>query len=80
MIDPFATEKRKKSVSLKRNLSGHFGKVLDLQWCKHPHKSRYDEYQIRITTLQSIMNAKLSLHRFWPCHENETAMLPLTED
>ena len=40
MIDPFATEKRKKSVSLKRNLSGHFSKVLDLQWCKHPHKSR----------------------------------------
>ena len=22
------------------------------------------------TTLQSMMNAKLSLHRFWPCHEN----------
>ena len=22
------------------------------------------------TTLQSIMNAKLSLHRFWHCHEN----------
>ena len=22
------------------------------------------------TTLQSIMNAKLSQHRFWPCHEN----------
>ena len=20
--------------------------------------------------LQSMMNAKLSLHRFWPCHEN----------
>jgi len=41
MLDPFATEKRKKSVSLKRNLSGHFSKVLDLQWCKHPHKSRH---------------------------------------
>ena len=23
-----------------------------------------------ITTLQSIMNAKLSQHRFWRCHEN----------
>ena len=22
------------------------------------------------TTLQSMMNAKLSPHRFWPCHEN----------
>ena len=22
------------------------------------------------TTLQSMMNAKLSLHRFWHCHEN----------
>ena len=22
------------------------------------------------TTLQSLMNTKLSLHRFWPCHEN----------
>ena len=22
------------------------------------------------TTLQSIMNAKLSNHRFWPCHKN----------
>ena len=22
------------------------------------------------TTLQSVMNAKLSKHRFWPCHEN----------
>ena len=22
------------------------------------------------TTFQSVMNAKLSLHRFWPCHEN----------
>ena len=22
------------------------------------------------TTLQSLMNAKLSQHRFWPCHEN----------
>ena len=22
------------------------------------------------TTLQSMMHAKLSLHRFWPCHEN----------
>ena len=21
-------------------------------------------------TLQSMINAKLSLHRFWPCHEN----------
>ena len=24
----------------------------------------------RGTTLQSMMNAKLSPHRFWPCHEN----------
>ena len=23
-----------------------------------------------ITTLQSLMNTKLSQHRFWPCHEN----------
>ena len=23
-----------------------------------------------ITTLQSLMNTKLRLHRFWPCHEN----------
>ena len=23
-----------------------------------------------VTTLQSEMNAKLSLHRFWPCQEN----------
>ena len=23
-----------------------------------------------ITSLQSRMNAKLSPHRFWPCHEN----------
>ena len=22
------------------------------------------------TTLQSLMNTKLSQHRFWPCHEN----------
>ena len=22
------------------------------------------------TTLQSLMNTKLSPHRFWPCHEN----------
>ena len=22
------------------------------------------------TTLQSMMNAKLGQHRFWPCHEN----------
>ena len=22
------------------------------------------------TALQSMMNAKLSPHRFWPCHEN----------
>ena len=22
------------------------------------------------TTLQSLMNTKLSLHRFWSCHEN----------
>ena len=22
------------------------------------------------TTLQSVMNAKLSKHRFWHCHEN----------
>ena len=29
-------------------------------------------YDIGITntTLQSMMNAKLSQHRFWPCHEN----------
>ena len=25
---------------------------------------------IEITTLQSMMNAKLSQHRFWHCHEN----------
>ena len=25
---------------------------------------------LRLTTLQSMMNAKLSPHRFWPCHEN----------
>ena len=24
----------------------------------------------RLTTLQSMMNAKLSKHRFWHCHEN----------
>ena len=29
-----------------------------------PQKHLYD------TTLQSKMNTKLSLHRFWPCHEN----------
>ena len=26
----------------------------------------FDKY----TTLQSMMNAKLSQHRFWPCHGN----------
>ena len=25
---------------------------------------------IHATTLQSLMNTKLSQHRFWPCHEN----------
>ena len=25
---------------------------------------------LHFTTLQSMMNAKLSPHRFWPCHEN----------
>ena len=25
---------------------------------------------IMLTTLQSMINAKLSQHRFWPCHEN----------
>ena len=27
-------------------------------------------FYIKFTTLQSMMNAKLSLHRLWPCHEN----------
>ena len=51
---------------------------------------------IEITTLQSIMNAKLSQHRFWHCHENRliktiqtlphttcfwvSSRLPFTED
>ena len=26
--------------------------------------------ELAITTLQFKMNAKLSPHRFWPCHEN----------
>ena len=26
--------------------------------------------KMEATTLQSLMNTKLSLHRFWPCHEN----------
>ena len=30
----------------------------------------YLKLVILYTTLQSIMNAKLSLHRFWHCHEN----------
>ena len=25
---------------------------------------------MQATTLQSMMNAKLSPYRFWPCHEN----------
>ena len=29
----------------------------------------HDLCQLPTTTLQSMMNAKLSLHRFWPCHE-----------
>ena len=29
---------------------------------------------LRLTTLQSMMNAKLSPHRFWPCHENLVAL------
>ena len=28
------------------------------------------QYRIYLTTLQSMMNSKLSQHRFWPCHEN----------
>ena len=28
------------------------------------------EVAILYTTLQSLMNTKLSSHRFWPCHEN----------
>ena len=26
--------------------------------------------EYRATTLQSMMNAKHSPHRYWPCHEN----------
>ena len=30
------------------------------------------------TTLQTILNAKLSQHRFWPCHVNELIKTILT--
>ena len=30
----------------------------------------FRDHSIETTTLQSTMNAKLSPHRFWPCHEN----------
>ena len=29
-----------------------------------------EQMEILPTTLQFAMNAKLSPHRFWPCHEN----------
>ena len=32
-------------------------------------------YSTKSTTLQSIMNAKLSQHRFWHCHENGVPVL-----
>ena len=32
--------------------------------------SHYQPISLCNTTLQSKMNAKLSPHRFWPCHEN----------
>ena len=33
------------------------------------HKAA-SQHMLICTTLQSMMNAKLSPHRFWPCHEN----------
>ena len=33
------------------------------------HKAA-SQHMLICTTLQSMVNAKLSPHRFWPCHEN----------
>ena len=30
----------------------------------------FQDKKCMFTTFQSMMNAKLSLHSFWPCHEN----------
>ena len=36
----------------------------------HSPGRTYVNYQLQYTTLQSIMNAKLSKRWFWHCHEN----------
>ena len=48
----------------KLTLETWFGPTLNWLWIQ-----RFRE-QLWGTTLQSWMNTKLSLHRFWPCHEN----------
>ena len=45
------------------------GLVMCKQENKIYHQSLIDRNSLLRTTLQSMMNAKLSLHGFWHCHE-----------